>query len=108
MTPFELRRIGERTNVVIEVKMTHLPTLQRIQELFPGRLAQGSLSKNSLSKLPQYRWSLDTMGSAELLPRLLPYLVTKKEVAHAALHLCERPIDRQHMDTWASNLKLAA
>lgn len=101
-------RWPKRTNVVIEVKMTHLPTLERIQALFPGRLVPGHLTVGGWSRLPQYRWTLDTLGAERLLNLVLPYMVTKREVAEAALQLCRRPVEASHMDEWACRLKAAA
>lgn len=100
-------RWPKRTNVVVEVKMTHLATLQKVQELFPGRLVLGQLTKNGLSKLPQYRWSIDTIGAARLLSEIEPYMVTKKAAAQAAIMLSKRPVDPKHMDLWLDRLKSA-
>lgn len=100
-------RWPKRTNVVVEVKMAHKQTIERIQSLFPGRMAPGHLSKNGLSKLPQWRWSVDTLKAGELLQRIAPYLVTKRAQAEAAIHLCRRPIDRDHMNRWMIALKEA-
>lgn len=101
-------RWPKRTNVVVEVKMTDLRTLEHIQSLWPGRLVNGQLSERGWSKLPQFRWSIDTLGAAALLTRIEPFMVTKREVARAAIELCRRPIDRAHMDLWAVRLRDAA
>lgn len=98
-------RWPKRTNVVVEVKMTHLPTLERINVLWPGRLVPGQLS--GMSRLPQYRWSIDTLGAEMLLTRLVPHMITKREVAIAAIQLCRRPIVSAHMNEWTARLRAA-
>ena len=99
-------RWPKRKNVIVEVKMTHLPTIERIHALFPGRLATGSLSKNAFGKRPQWRWSLDTRGSKVFLALVLPYLVTKRREAEIALQLCERG-SSVPMDILANELRAA-
>lgn len=100
-------RWPKRTNVLIEINMTHRRTLERVQSLFPGRLFLGVRSAKSLSKIPQYRWQLDTLGTAMFLEWVAPYMFTKREAAFAAIELCKRPIDREHMDFWQAKLKQA-
>lgn len=91
-------RWPKRTNVVVEIRMTHKETIERVQELFPGRFALAHMSAGSLGKKEQWLWSLDTKSSRDLLTRLLPFFVTKKEAALAAIELCHRPVDRDRMD----------
>ena len=98
-------RWPKRTNVVVEIKMTHMPTLQKLNDLFPGQLVPGQLSH--WSKLPQWRWSVDTLGADELLRVILPYMVTKRGAANAAIQLCRRPVDQVHMNEWSQRLKAA-
>ena len=81
-------RIPKRSNVIVEIKMTHKETVSRVQELFPGRFSAGFLSKKGISKLPQWRWSLDTRGTKLFLEMVLPYLVTKRVAAEIAIKLC--------------------
>lgn len=40
-------RWSKRTNVAVEIKMTCLATVKRVNELVPGRLVPGHLSKNA-------------------------------------------------------------
>ena len=97
-------RWPKNTNVVIEIKMTHLPTLKRINRLFPGRLVEGQLSGMSVKR--QWRWTLDTNGSRKFLTMMMPYMVTKKNEAWVALKLCKRPItSRNVFDKLALMLK---
>ncbi len=98
-------RWPKRTNVAVEIKMTCLATVQRVNELVPGRLVPGHLSKNAWGEARQFRWSIDTLGAEKLLMEILPYLVTKRKAAEAAIELCRRPVDKAHMDYWASVLK---
>ena len=81
-------RWPKRKNVLIEIKMTHKQTIERINEIFPGRISLGHLS--GLSIKPQWRWSLDTNGTRRFITLMLPYLVTKKREAEIALRLCDR------------------
>lgn len=90
-------------NVITEIKMTHKPTMERINRLFPGRLVNGHIS--GLSIKPQYRWTLDTNKTREFLVLVLPYLVTKLEEAKIALQLCERGGTTDRFDSLASELK---
>lgn len=90
-------------NVVTEIKMAHRATIERINELFPGRVAIGHLSGWSVK--PQFRWTLDTKGTRMFLVTVMPYLVTKKREAEIALLLCERDSKREDFDSLAEQLK---
>ena len=95
-------RWPKRRNVIVEIKMTHKLTIERIHELFPGRMARGQLSGWSIK--PQWRWSLDTLGTQKFLVLVLPYLVTKKGEAKIAIRLCDRS-GVEDMDALAAALK---
>ena len=97
-------RWPKRKNVIVEIKMTHRQTIERVQMLFPGRMAKGHLSGFSIK--PQWRWSLDTLGAGRFLVMILPYLVTKKDEAIIALRLCDRS-GREDMDILSTALKMA-
>jgi hypothetical protein len=99
-------RWPKRANVIVEIKMTHRPTLERVNEIFPGRLVLGNLSRGALGKRDQWRWSLDTNGARDFLTLVLPYLVTKREEARIALELCRQP-ERRWRDNFAAALKMA-
>ena len=96
-------RWPKRMNVVTEIKMTHKATIERVNQLFPGRLAVGHLYGWSIK--PQFRWTLDTKGTKEFLNALMPYLVTKKREAEIALLLCDRDSSRENFDSLAGELK---
>jgi len=81
-------RWPKRKNVIVEIKMTHRETIEVVNRLFPGRVARGQISGWSIR--PQWRWSLDTLGSKQFLTLVLPYLVTKRREAEIALQLCDR------------------
>jgi intein/homing endonuclease len=81
-------RWPKRTNVIVEIKMTHKATIQRVNKLCRGRFAIGNLSLGSLGKKDQWRWSLDTNGARYFLKLVGPYLVTKKREAIIALASC--------------------
>lgn len=85
-------RFPKRKNVHVEVKMCHKATVERIQQLYPGRFVKGRLSGMSLK--PQWLWSLDTNGARELLTLVLPYMVTKREQAEIAIQLADRKTPR--------------
>ena len=98
-------RWPKRTNVLVEIKMTHKETLERVNELFPGRLVSGNLSRGAFGRKPQWRWSLDTNGSRRFLTTVMPYLVTKKIEAAIAIGLCDSRRDVCLMDMLAEALK---
>lgn len=83
-------RFPERRNVICEIKMAHKATLEHVQSLFPGRLVKGQLTVGGWSKKGQWKWSIDTNGTRELLTTILPYMVTKREQAEIAIRLCDR------------------
>lgn len=95
-------RWPKRKNVIVEVKMADYRTVSRINDLFPGRFVQGHIS--GMSKLPQWRWSLDTNGSKRFLELVMPYLVTKREQAEVAILLCDRSMPHKY-DEWSALLK---
>lgn len=97
-------RWPKRANVVTEIKMAHKETMEKINELFPGRFVLGNLSRGTLGKKDQWRWSLDTLGTKRFLSLVLPYLVTKKREAEIALLLCEQP-RKEIRDELAARLK---
>ena len=97
-------RWPKRANVLTEIKMTHKKTVERVNELFPGRMVSGNLSRGAFGKKDQWRWSLDTLGTKKFLTLILPYLVTKKEEAKIVLLLCEQP-SREARDVLAARLK---
>lgn len=92
-------RFPKRKNVHVEVKMTDKRTIERINELFPGRFVKGHT--NGFSRKPQWLWQLDTNGSRELLTIVLPYLFTKREQAEIAIQLADRsePLRPMHILT---------
>lgn len=95
-------RWPKRKNVIVEIKMTDKATIERVNELFPGRMVLGHLS--GWGTKPQWRGSLDTRGTLSFLCLVLPYLVTKKRQAQIAIQLCERG-SYDHFDELASDLK---
>lgn len=97
-------RYPKRKNLVIEIKMSDRLTLERIQELFPGRLARGCLSRGSFSKKPQWKWSLDTRKSVLFLDEMLEFLVTKRNHAIAA-RAYARAEDNEDRKIFAAQLK---
>jgi len=97
-------RWPKRMNVVTEITMTHKPTIERINSLFPGRVAMRHLS--GIGKRPQWRWSLDTNGTRRFLSILLPYLVTKRDEARIALKLCERSHGTEGFDKLQQQLRV--
>ena len=87
-----------------EIKTTHMATINKIDELFPGRVALGHLS--GLGTKPQWRWSLDTNGTKEFLKLVMPYLITKKREAEIAIKMCDRS-GAGNLDALAAELKAA-
>lgn len=77
--------------------MTHKKTVERVNELFPGRMVSGNLSRGAFGKKDQWRWSLDTLGTKKFLTLILPYLVTKKEEAKIALLLANSQAGKPEM-----------
>jgi hypothetical protein len=96
----------KKKNVRVEIAMSHLPTLQHVQFLFPGRFTSKVLGHGSLSVRPQWTWRLDTNGSRNFLRLLLPYLVTKREQARIAILMCDRS-GSENLDKLAAELKEA-
>ncbi len=81
-------RWPKRSNLIsVEIKMTHKPTLEKVQELFPGRFVVGHLSFNGISKRTQWKWTLETNKAVKFLIEILPYLVTKHAQVVIALEL---------------------
>jgi hypothetical protein len=98
-------RWPKRTNVVVEIKMCHLETIEKINQIFNGRVAEATLTRGGISKKRQYLWSVDTFGAERVLSSIQRFMVTKKIAADAAIQLCRRPIDKEHMDKWSAILK---
>lgn len=96
-------RWPKRMNVITEIKMCHRSTIERVNSLFPGRVAIGHLSGWSVK--PQWRWTLDTKGTKQFLLEIMPYLVTKKKEAEIALMLCERGNGTESFDALADELR---
>lgn len=96
-------RWPKRMNVVTEIKMTHRATIDRVNQLFPGRVSIGHLSGWSVK--PQFKWALDTKGTERFLLSVMPYLVTKRREAEIALLLCVRGNAREDFDVLAGELK---
>ncbi len=96
-------RWPKRMNVITEIKMCHMGTIERVNSLFPGRVAKGHLSGWSIK--PQWRWSLDTLGTQRFLTMIRPYLVTKRREAEIALELCNRKDGTCRFDILAAELK---
>lgn len=96
-------RWPKRSNVSVELSMTHAPTLEKVQSLFPGLIV--SKRNNGYGRKMLFRWRADTNRSKEVLTALLPYLVTKREQAILALKLCERPSIKPFKDMWALALR---
>lgn len=67
--------------------MTHFETMTKIQSLIGGRLVPACLGK--ASKLPQWRWTLETNGAIPFLQGILPFSVTKRAKILAALELAQ-------------------
>lgn len=98
-------RWPKKKNVIVEISMTHKPTLERVQQLFPGRFAKKIIGRGSLSLKPQWCWRTDTNGTRTLLRALLPYLVTKRREAEIALELCARPVNPIRFDALTVEMK---
>jgi hypothetical protein len=76
-------RIDTGFRLVLKVKMTHLPTLERLMEVFscgsvrPCKVKQGTR--------PQWIWSCMGLRAMKVIEEVSPYMVTKKQEALLAL-----------------------
>ncbi len=95
-------RWPKRSNVHAEIKMSHKPTVEKVNSLFPGSFVKGQLS--GLNIRSQWRWRLDTKRTKEFLSLILPYLVTKRREAELAIRLCDRS-GQENRDELARELK---
>tara|TARA_R100000664_G_scaffold12562_1_gene20151 strand:+ start:1543 stop:2001 length:459 start_codon:yes stop_codon:yes gene_type:complete len=68
----------------VSVKMTHLPTIERLREIFPfGCVVKEHPGK--LNKRVAWRWEVTTSNAEKVLRSVRSYLVTKKEEADKLL-----------------------
>ncbi|KKN34179.1 hypothetical protein LCGC14_0796330 [marine sediment metagenome] len=61
-----------------------------------GYVRDYATSRNERNKncKPQWGWQFSSVGMRELLPVILPYLITKREVAETALELLQSSLAR--------------
>ena len=99
-------RWPKRTNVCVEVKMIHKPTIERLSQLFGGRVSEAH--KRRRGRRTQWRWWADTRVAQKVLDATLPFLVTKRMQARCAIGIIESSprtvIGRKRRDKWKEAL----
>ena len=80
-------RWPKRTNVCVEVKMIHRPTIERLCSIFGGRVSEAHERRRG--RRTQWRWWADTLVAKRVLDATLPFLVTKRMQARCAIGLIE-------------------
>jgi len=82
--------LPKRKDVRVEMNMTCQKTIERLNELFEGRVTRKCLSVKSLSLRPQWSWRRNHRAAREFLLAIRPYSITKGDAIDIALRLYDR------------------
>lgn len=100
-------RWPKRSNVCVEVKMIHKPTIIRLSKIFGGRVSEAHERRRG--RRTQWRWWADTRVAQRVLDQTIPFLVTKRMQARCALGLIESSSrtaeGRAKRDEWKAALQ---
>jgi hypothetical protein len=79
----------------VSVRMTHLPTIERLGSILGGIVKQAGKVKCPSKHRQAYEWIIFDADTECVLPKLLPYLTTKVEQAKLLLefrNVCFPPV----------------
>ena len=71
----------QNSTIFLNVAMTHRPTIDWLAEHFGGRIHVNNKHEDDPTKKILYVWIVNASILREILPRILPFLVTKAEQA---------------------------
>lgn len=74
------RRATIGYQIRISVRMTHEPTVKKLRFLFGGTLNRVP-SRNPQKHKESYAWYVGDLKTVEVLEKILPYLITKRDQA---------------------------
>lgn len=84
------RRLSPWYRLSVQVTNTHRPVLEMLEEEYGGSVTNKPLTKGSFfTRKSHYNWSVGGKGAFEMLKRLQPHLIIKKEQAELGIKFWE-------------------
>jgi hypothetical protein len=74
-----------RHRVVVQIAMTHRPTIEAVKARFGGRIQSVNQAKYNPNAKMRFDWRLSDASALEFLELVYPWLITKKRAADIAL-----------------------
>jgi hypothetical protein len=75
---------SDRYRVIVQIAMTHRPTIEAVQAEFGGRVQIVKQSVYNANARDRYDWRLADTAAVEFLRSIRPWLVTKAEATDIA------------------------
>lgn len=76
---------SDRYRVIVQIAMTHKPTIEAVQAAFGGRIQPVKQSVYNSNARDRYDWRLSGQAALDFLNSIRPWLITKAAAADVAL-----------------------